>query len=101
MPKGDFGDWDKDFSPESWTSDVLPAVRGWAVIFCAQAQIGQYEAILRAEGFNAVGTIVWHKTNPVPFNTRFKPVNAWEAGVVGSVPALASMVRGRPQRIQV
>ena len=86
MPKGDFGAWDKDFSPKAWTDVVLPKIRGWAVIFCAQAQIGDYVEILRSHGFNAVGTIVWHKTNPVPFNTRFKPVNAWEAGVVGKRP---------------
>ena len=86
MPKGDFGTWDKDFSPKSWTDAVIPKVGGWAVIFCAQAQIGEYEEILRSHGFNAVGTIVWHKTNPVPFNTRFKPVNAWEAGVIGKRP---------------
>lgn len=86
MPKGDFGSWDKDFSPAEWTSVVVPKVRGWAVIFCAQAQIGMYVDILKSHGFNAVGTIVWHKTNPVPFNTRFKPVNAWEAGVVGKRP---------------
>ena len=86
MPKGDFGAWDKDFSPKSWTDVVIPKVGGWAVIFCAQAQIGEYEGILRSHGFNAVGTIVWHKTNPVPFNTRFKPVNAWEAGVIGKRP---------------
>ncbi len=86
MPKGDFGDWDKDFSPRAWTDAVIPKVGGWAVIFCAQAQIGEYEEILKSHGFNAVGTIVWHKTNPVPFNTRFKPVNAWEAGVIGKRP---------------
>lgn len=86
MPKGDFGSWDKDFSPKTWTDVVMPKVRGWAVVFCAQAQIGDYVGILRAHGFNAVGTIVWHKTNPVPFNTRFKPVNAWEAGVIGKRP---------------
>ena len=86
MPKGDFGPWDKDFSPKTWTDVVMPKIRGWAVVFCAQAQIGDYVDILRSHGFNAVGTIVWHKTNPVPFNTRFKPVNAWEAGVVGKRP---------------
>lgn len=86
MPKGDFGAWDQNFSPRAWTDVVVPKVRGWAVVFCAQAQIGDYVDILRSHGFNAVGTIVWHKTNPVPFNTRFKPVNAWEAGVVGKRP---------------
>ena len=86
MPKGDFGDWDKDFSPKSWTDVVIPKVRGWAVIFCAQAQIGEYEEILKSHRFNAIGTIVWHKTNPVPFNIRFKPVNAWEDGVIGKRP---------------
>ena len=86
MPKGDFGSWDQNFSPEEWTNVVIPKVCGWAVIFCAQAQIGAYVEILRSHRFNAVGTIVWHKTNPVPFNTRFKPVNAWEAGVIGKRP---------------
>lgn len=86
MPKGDFGDWDRDFNPKAWTDVIIPKVRGWAVIFCAQAQIGEYDEILKKHGFNAVGTIVWHKTNPVPFNTRFKPVNAWEAGVIGKRP---------------
>ena len=86
MPKGDFGVWDRDFSPKAWSEVVIPKIRGWAVIFCAQAQIGEYEDILKSHGFNAVGTIVWHKTNPVPFNIRFKPVNAWEAGVIGKRP---------------
>ena len=86
MPKGDFGAWDKDFSPKEWADVVIPKVGGWAVIFCAQAQIGEYEEILKSHGFNSVGTIVWHKTNPVPFNIRFKPVNAWEAGVIGKRP---------------
>ena len=86
MPKGDFGAWDQDFSPRTWAEVIIPKVRGWAVIFCSQAQIGDYEHILKDQGFNAVGTIVWHKTNPVPFNTRFKPVNAWEAGVIGKRP---------------
>ena len=86
MPKGDFGAWDKNFSPKAWTDVVIPKVGGWAVIFCAQAQIGEYDEILKSHGLNAVGTIVWHKTNPVPFNIRFKPVNAWEAGVIGKRP---------------
>ena len=86
MPKGDFGPWDKNFSPKAWTDVIMPKIRGWAVVFCSQAQIGDYVKIFRSHGFNAIGTIVWHKTNPVPFNTRFKPVNAWEAGVVGKRP---------------
>ena len=36
--------------------------------------------------FVAVGTLVWQKTNPVPFNHKFKPINAWEAAVVGKRP---------------
>ena len=86
MPKGCFGSWDYDFSPSDWTSCALPKVRGWAVIFCAQSQIGEYSQILKDSGFNAVGTLVWHKTNPVPFNHRFKPINAWEALVIGKRP---------------
>ncbi len=86
MPKGDFGEWDRSFDPQAWANVVLPKVRGWAVIFCSHTQIAEYSSLLHAHGFNAVGTIVWHKTNPVPFNHRFKPVNAWEAGVVGKRP---------------
>ena len=86
MPKGEFGDWDHGFNPETWTDTVLPKIKGWAVIFCAQAQIGQYSDILKRHKFNSVGTLVWHKTNPVPFNHRFKPLNAWEAAVVGKRP---------------
>ncbi len=47
MPKGNFGDWDNGIEPKEWTDVVLPKVRGWAVIFCAQAQIGEYSDILR------------------------------------------------------
>ena len=54
--------------------------------FCAQAQIGEYCQILQDHKFVAVGTIVWQKTNPVPFNHKYKPVNAWEALVVGKRP---------------
>ncbi len=86
MPKGDFGEWDRGFDPRSWANVVLPKVKGWAVIFCSHTQIAEYSVLLREQGFNAIGTIVWHKTNPVPFNHRFKPINAWEAGVVGKRP---------------
>ena len=87
MPKGHFGDWDTDFpNPEDWTQHLLPKVRGWAVIFCAQTQIGDYVSILQAHKFSAVGPMVWHKTNPVPFNHKYKPINAWEAMVVGKRP---------------
>ncbi len=82
MPKGHFGDWDA-VDPHAWTDAVLPKVGGWAVTFCAQAQIGTYTDIFTAHGFVAVGPMVWQKTNPVPFNHRYKPVNAWEAIVVG------------------
>ena len=85
MPKGHFGDWDR-VEPDKWTAVVLPKVAGWAVIFCAQAQIGEYCEILKSHRFNSVGTLVWHKTNPVPFNHRYKPINAWEALVVGKRP---------------
>lgn len=86
MPSGDFGKWDHGFDPHEWTSVVLPKVGGWSVIFCAQAQIGEYSGILARHKFNSVGTLVWHKTNPVPFNHKYKPVNAWEAAVVGKRP---------------
>ena len=84
MPKGHFGEWDNVFpAPEEWTEIILPKVKGWAVIFCAHAQIGEYCQILENQKFVAVGPMVWHKTNPVPFNHKFKPVNAWEAIVTG------------------
>ena len=87
MPKGHFGDWDNTFSePAEWTATVLPKVKGWAVIFCSHAQIGEYDAILREHKFVAVGGMVWQKTNPVPFNHKFKPINAWEAIIVGKRP---------------
>ncbi|MBF2759990.1 MAG: site-specific DNA-methyltransferase [Ectothiorhodospiraceae bacterium AqS1] len=86
MPKGNFGDWDTEVDPEKWLNIVLPKVSGWVVSFCAHAQIGAYQACLREHKFVAVGTLVWQKTNPVPFNARHKPVNAWEAIVVGKRP---------------
>jgi len=86
MPRGSFGEWDSQIDPHIWTTDVLPKVMGWAVTFCAQAQIGEYDEIFKAHGFVAVGTLVWQKTNPVPFNHRFKPINAWEAAVIGKRP---------------
>lgn len=87
MPKGHFGDWDYSFpSPSQWLPLLLPKVRGWTVIFCAQAQIGEYSEILRDHKFNAVGAMVWWKTNPVPFNHTTKPINAWEAIVAGKRP---------------
>lgn len=85
MPKGNFGDWDH-VDPREWLDSVLPKVGGWAVSFCAQAQIGEYQRILEEHKFVAIGAMVWQKTNPVPFNHRFKPVNAWEAIVVGKRP---------------
>ena len=86
MPRGHFGDWDGPVKAHEWTEVVLPKVGGWAVIFCAQAQIGEYSDILRSHRFNAVGTLVWQKTNPVPFNHKYKPINAWEALVIGKRP---------------
>ena len=87
MPRGHFGAWDDEsVQPEVWTGAVLPKVGGWAVIFCAQAQIGEYTELLKTHRFNSVGTLVWQKTNPVPFNHKYKPINAWEALVVGKRP---------------
>ena len=87
MPKGHFGQWDEEFpEPAEWTKVIIPKVRGWIVIFCAQAQIGEYCDILNGHKLSAVGTMVWHKTNPVPFNHKYKPINAWEAIVVGKRP---------------
>ncbi len=86
MPRGNFGDWDAPISPAEWTEPILPKVRGWFVTFCAQAQIGEYCEILTRHKFVAVGTIVWQKTNPVPFNHKYKPINAWEALVIGKRP---------------
>ncbi|MYB23896.1 MAG: site-specific DNA-methyltransferase [Acidimicrobiia bacterium] len=86
MPRGHFGDWDASVDPQAWTSAVLPKVAGWAVTFCAQSQIGTYCDIFDSHGFVAVGPMVWQKTNPVPFNHRYKPINAWEAVVVGKRP---------------
>ena len=87
MPRGHFGDWDAAVDPKAWTDIVLPKVRGWAVTFCAQAQIGEYCDIFTNHGFVAVGPMVWQKTNPVPFNHQYKPINAWEAIVVGKRPS--------------
>jgi len=86
MPRGNFGEWDSEVSPATWTQTILPKVRGWFVTFCAQAQIGEYCEILLQHKFVAVGTLVWQKTNPVPFNHKYKPINAWEALVVGKRP---------------
>lgn len=86
MPKGRFGDWDVGVVPGKWLGVVLPKVSGWFISFCAHSQIGEYQKELERHKFVAVGTLVWHKTNPVPFNTRHKPVNAWEAAVVGKRP---------------
>lgn len=85
MPRGYFGEWD-EVNPHEWTAVVLPKVAGWALTFCAQAQIGIYCDIFTGHGLVAVGPMVWHKTNPVPFNHKYKPVNAWEAVVVGKRP---------------
>ena len=72
--------------PRDWVDVVLPKVKGWAITFCAQAQIGEYVELFRSHGLVAVGTLVWQKTNPVPFNHRYKPINAWEAAVIGKRP---------------
>jgi len=84
MPRGHFGDWDS--VPIQWLDVVLPKIGGWAVSFCSHAQIGQYQEIFARHKFVAIGAMVWEKTNPVPFNHKFKPINAWEAIVVGKRP---------------
>ncbi len=86
MPRGNFGDWDKPVGPRDWLEPVLPKVGGWAVTFCAQARIGEYVECLADHKFVAVGAMVWQKTNPVPFNHKHKPINAWEALVCGKRP---------------
>ena len=86
MPKGNFGAWDQVVDPGMWLDAVLPKVGGWAVSFCAQSQIGEYVECLSDHKFSAVGTLVWQKTNPVPFNHKYKPINAWEALVCGKRP---------------
>ena len=86
MPKGDFGGWDQVADPTGWADTVLPKIGGWAVFFCAHAQIGDYCQILADHGFVAVQPMVWHKTNPVPFNHRNKPISAWEAVISGKRP---------------
>ncbi len=87
MPKGEFGTWDHDFSPKKWTDIILPKIKGWTVIFCSHVQIKEYSDILSEHGFVAVGALVWHKTNPVPFNHKFKLLSAWESAVVGKRPS--------------
>ena len=86
MPKGNFGEWDQPIKPSDWLEAILPKVGGWIITFCAQAQIGEYCECLADHKLVAVGTIVWQKTNPVPFNHKFKPINAWEALVIGKRP---------------
>ena len=86
MPKGNFGEWDKEIEPSEWLDIVLPKVGGWAVSFCSHSQIGEYLSIFSNHKLVAVGTMVWCKTNPVPFNHKFKPINAWEAIVIGKRP---------------
>ncbi len=87
MPKGEFGAWDHKFSPQKWTDIILPKVNGWVTIFCAHRQIPEYSDILDGHGFVAVNALVWHKTNPVPFNHKFKMLSAWESAVMGKRPA--------------
>ena len=76
-------DRDDEIDPQAWTDVVLPKVRGWAVTFSAEAQIGTYCDLFTAAGFVEVGSMVWQKTNPVPFSYQPKPVNTWGAVVVG------------------
>ena len=87
MPKGEFGEWDHGFSPHSWTDIIIPKISGWVVIFCAHTQIKEYSDILLDHGFVAVGTLAWHKTNPVPFNHKFKLLSSYESAVVGKRPS--------------
>lgn len=87
MPKGEFGKWDHGFDTKGWTDIILPKIKGWAAIFCAHTQIKEYSDILKDHGFVAVGVLAWHKTNPVPFNHRFKLLSAFESAVVGKRPS--------------
>lgn len=86
MPKGNFGEWDYAIKPKEWTDVLLPKVGGWFLTFCGQSQIKEYQDCLERHKFVAIGAMVWQKTNPVPFNHKFKPINAWEAMVVGKRP---------------
>lgn len=86
MPKGNFGEWDHGFS-KKWASLILPRIKNWVLFFCDQKEIGTYCNMLVEQKFVGVGSIVWHKTNPVPFNHKFKLLNAWEGGVVAKRPS--------------
>ena len=69
-----------------WTDAILPKVRGWCVIFCGQRQIGLHNTILKRHGFNAVGPIVWHRTDQLSAGGRQRLLDMWEAAVVGKRP---------------
>ena len=69
-----------------WTDAILPKVRGWCVIFCDQRQIGQHNTILKRHGFNAVGPIVWHRTDQMSADGRQRLLDMWDAAVVGKRP---------------
>ena len=88
MPRGHFGDWDDSF-PSPRRMDCPKCFRrcGDGQSFSVHKRRSANIAICcRRRNSWAVGTLVWQKTNPVPFNHKWKPINAWEAIVIGKRP---------------
>ena len=82
----DFGEWDedaKDAEFSKWVDKALSKVRGWAIIFCAKQDIGNYWNYFEAHDFKAIDALVWRKPDPLPLNGKTKMLNAWEAAIIG------------------
>lgn len=81
----DFGDWDErdDGRFIQWADKALPKVKGWAIIFCAKQDIGNYWKFFEKHEFKAIDAIVWQKPDPLPLNGKTKLLNAWESAIIG------------------
>lgn len=81
----DFGEWDErdDGKFINWVDEALPKVKGWAIVFCAKQNIGDYWKFFEKHNFKAIDTLVWQKPDPLPLNGKTKFLNAWESAIIG------------------
>jgi DNA modification methylase len=68
----DFGSWDKKFDQLTWIDLATKALKpgGSAVIFNDWKKLGLIAEFLEKLEFNSIKPLIWHKTNPGPFNSK-------------------------------
>lgn len=79
----DFGDWDKNFNQLSWIDLAAPLLKpgGSIVIFNDWKKLGDIAKHLESLKFNSMRPIIWHKSNPAPFNGKYMFLQSTEFAI--------------------